>query len=84
MDSEATVSGAFPMLACHRGEGVRTDSVVRGVRLDPTNPSIGAPRRSGFADGRVYDSPAHRHTMRAVGLGRVVVVKTAQASWFRE
>lgn len=42
MDGEATVLGAFPTLARHLGEGVRTDPVIRGVRLGPAIPSVEA------------------------------------------
>src|SRR5215469_1761642 len=84
MDGEATVSGAIPTLACHPGEGVGTDPVVRSTRLGPAIPSVSAPRHSGSADGRVCESPAHGLAMRALDLGRMVLVETAQDSRFRE
>jgi hypothetical protein len=83
-DGEATVSGAIPTLVLHCSEVLRTNPVVRVVRVGPAALSVCAPKHFGFTDGSTFGFPAHGSAVLAVGVGRVVVVQTAQATRFLE
>jgi hypothetical protein len=83
-DGEATVSGAVPTLVLHCSESLRTDSVVRVVRVGPAALSECAPEHFGFADGSTFGFPAYGCAVLAVGIRRVVMVQAAQVTRFLE
>ena len=63
---------------------MRTNPVVRAIRVGPTALSVCAPWHVGFADGSALGFPAHGFAVLAMGAGRVDMVQAAEVTGLRE